>query len=44
MVGENAICLLGHRPVEAPQACLDMRQRQVKLRRCERAGEGRVSI
>ena len=43
-VGEDAVDLLGHRPVARPQACLEMGDRDVQLRGGERAGERRVDV
>ena len=44
MVGEHPVVLLGHPPVEGPQARLEMGDGQVQFHRGERAGEGRVGV
>ena len=44
VVGEHAVVLLGHRRVEAAQARLEVRDRDVELHRGERAGERRVDV
>ena len=44
MVGDDAVELLGHRPVEAAQAGLDVRDGDPELRRGERAGERGVGV
>ena len=43
-VGDDAVDLLGHRPVERAQAGLDVRDGHAALRRDERAGERRVDV
>ena len=43
-VGEDAVDLLGHRPVERAQAGLDVRNRDAELGCRERAGERRVDV
>ena len=44
VVGDEPVVLLGHRPVVAPQAGLEMGDRDVELHRRERAGERRVDV
>ena len=44
VVGEQAVVLLRHRRVEAAQAGLEVRDRDVELDRGERAGERRVDV
>ena len=44
MVGELAVVLLRHRPVEAAEPGLDVRERNARLRRGERAGERGVHV
>ena len=43
-VGENAVDLLGHRPVARAQAGLDVRDGDLELRRRQRAGQGGVHV
>jgi hypothetical protein len=44
LVDEYAVDLLGHRPVEAPQAGLDVRHGNVELDGRERPGQSRVDV
>ena len=44
MVGDDAVELLGHRAVERAHAGLDVRDRDPRLRRGERARERRVRV
>ena len=44
VVGHDAVDLLGHPPVEAAQAGLDVRDGDAELRRGERPGERRVRV
>ena len=44
MVGDQPVRLLGHAPVEAAQARLDVGERQVQLRRGERRCQRRVGV
>jgi hypothetical protein len=44
LVGDDSVDLLGHRPVEAPETGLDVRERDPELRRSERSGQGRVDV
>ena len=44
LVGDQAIRLLGHAPVEAAKAGLDVGEGHVQLRRRERRGERRVGV
>ncbi len=43
-VNQDPVDLLGHAPVETPQARLDVRHRHVQLGRGESCGQGRVGI
>jgi hypothetical protein len=43
-VGQHAVHLLGHRPVEAPEPRLDVGDRDEALRGDERAGDRRVDV
>ncbi len=44
MVDEDAVVLLGHRPVVGAQTCLDVHERQPRCVRGERARKGRVGV
>jgi hypothetical protein len=44
VVGEAAVVLLGHRPVEAPQPRLEVADRDLQLHRRERGRERRVDV
>jgi hypothetical protein len=44
VIGNDAIELLGHAPIEAAQSGLYVRHRDVQLGRCQRPGECRVGI
>ncbi|CPU67116.1 Uncharacterised protein [Mycobacteroides abscessus] len=44
VVREDAVVLLGHAPVEGPQARLEVRERDVQLDRRPRGGERRVGV
>ena len=44
VVGDDPVDLLGHRPVEAAQAGLDVGDRDPELRRAERRSQGRVDV
>ena len=44
LVGEHAIDLLGHRPVERPEPCLDVPDRDPELARHQRRGQRRVDV
>ena len=44
MVGEHAVVLLGHPPVERAQPGLEVGDRQVQLHRGEGAGQRRVGV
>ncbi len=44
LVGDDPVDLLGHRAVEAPQAGLDVRDRDAELDRDERRGERGVDV
>ena len=44
MIGEDAVVLLRHEPIEASQTGLDMRQRNLQGVGSQRASQGRVGI
>src|SRR5438128_1763255 len=44
LVDEHPVDLLGHRPIEAAQAGLDVRERELELRRGERSGQRGVHV
>ena len=44
VVGDDPVDLLRHPPVEAPEAGLDVSDRDVELRRRQRGGEGGVGV